>query len=111
FTPDLVDLLQIVGELDPVDDDPALLVFFQPVDTADHGGLSRPRRSANDDAFAAHDLQVDVAEHVEIAIPFVHGDDLDRDVRVRHAQFRAVDLDFLSGGNVLGSHFHPRYRL
>mgnify|MGYP001795498971 CR=1 FL=1 len=33
---DLVDLLHIVGQFDPVDDDLALLMLLQPVDAADH---------------------------------------------------------------------------
>ncbi len=37
FAPHLIDLLEVVGELDAVNDDPSLLVFFQPVDAADHG--------------------------------------------------------------------------
>ena len=39
----LVDLLQVVGELDAVDDDLALLVLLQPVDAADHRRLARAR--------------------------------------------------------------------
>ena len=49
----LVDLLEIVGELDAVDDDPALLVLLQPVDAADHRRLAGARRPADDDALAA----------------------------------------------------------
>jgi hypothetical protein len=56
----LVDALKIVGKFRAVDDDPALLVLFQPVDAADHRG------------------QVDVAQHVEFTVPLVHVDHLDR---------------------------------
>jgi hypothetical protein len=72
FAADLVDLLQIVGQFDAVDDDLALLVLFQPVDAADHRRLAGTGRPADDDALAAHDLEVDVAQHVEIAVPLVH---------------------------------------
>jgi hypothetical protein len=91
----LVDLLQIVGQLDAVDDDLALLVFFQPVDAADHGRLARTGRPGNDDALAAHHLEVDVAQHVEIAIPLVHV----RRARWRHRyptpSFSTVGAGFL----------------
>ncbi len=40
FAADLVDLLEVIGELDAVDDDLALLVLFQTVDAADHRGLA-----------------------------------------------------------------------
>ena len=77
---DLVDLLEVVGELDAVDDDAALLVLLQAVDAADHGRFAGAGRPADDDALAARDAQVDVAQHVEFAVPLVHADDLDRDV-------------------------------
>ena len=89
----LVDLLQIVGELDAVDDDLALLVLFQAVDAADHGRLAGARRAGNDDALAAHDAQVDVAQHVEIAVPFVHSDDIDGDFGGGHFHARAVRVE------------------
>ncbi len=38
----------------------ALLVALQPVDAADHGGLARAGRAADDDALAAHHLEIDV---------------------------------------------------
>ena len=52
FAPDLVDLLQVVGEFDAVDDDLALLMLLEPVDAADQRRLARSRRPANDDALA-----------------------------------------------------------
>ena len=76
---DLVDLLEVVGELDAVDDDAALLVLLQPVDAADHRRLAGSGRAADHDALAAHDAQIDVAQHVELAVPFVHADEIDGD--------------------------------
>src|SRR6185437_5345052 len=75
----LVDLLQVVGDLDAVDNDAAALVLLQPVDAADHRRFARAGRSADDDALAAHDAQVDVAQDVEGAEPFVQLDDVDGD--------------------------------
>jgi hypothetical protein len=46
FAADLVDLLQVVGQFDAVDDDLALLVLFQPVDAADQRRLARAGRPA-----------------------------------------------------------------
>src|SRR3546814_4763014 len=64
--------------LDVIDEDLALLVFLQPVDAADHGRLAGARRPADDDALAAVDGQVDVLQDMELAVPLVHADDLDR---------------------------------
>ena len=80
FAAHFVDLLQVIGQLDVVDDDLALLVFFQTVDAADHGRLARPRRAGHNDALAAHDLQIDVAQNVELPVPLVHVGDFDGDI-------------------------------
>ena len=74
FAAHLVDLLEVVGQLDAVDDDAALLVLLQPVDAADHGRLAGAGRPADHDALAARDAQIDVAQHVEVAVPLVHAD-------------------------------------
>jgi hypothetical protein len=50
---DLVDALEVVGQLDAVDDDLALLVLLEPVDAADQRRLARARRPADHDALAA----------------------------------------------------------
>src|SRR5690606_26629286 len=70
--PNGLDVLQVVGQLGAIDDDVALLVLFQPVDAADHGRLARARRPAHHDALAGRHVQVDIAQHVELAIPLVH---------------------------------------
>jgi hypothetical protein len=74
---DVVDLLEVVGELGAVDDDAPLLVLLEPVDAADHGRLAGAGRPADDDALAAADVQVDVAQDVELAVPLVHAEHLD----------------------------------
>jgi hypothetical protein len=104
LAPHLVDLLEIVGEFLAVDDDLALLVLLQPVDAADHGRLARPRRAADDDALAAHHLEVDVLQHVELAVPFVHADDLDGDIGVGHLHLVGVDLDLFGTDSVFDGH-------
>ena len=76
---DRVNRFDVVGQLNAVNDQPALLVLFQPVDAADQRGLARAGRAADDDAFALGDVQVNVPQHMEIvAVPlvdFVEGDD------------------------------------
>src|SRR5690606_22196704 len=71
------------GQLDPVDDDAALLMRLQPVDGADEGRLARSRGPADHDALAALDGEVDVAERVVVAEPFVDPAHLDGDVAHR----------------------------
>ncbi len=77
------DLLGIVGQLDAVDDDAAALPILQPVDTAQQRRFSAAGRAADDDALAARHLQVDVAQRMEFAVPFVQRDDFDRHIRLR----------------------------
>src|SRR5262249_31011990 len=57
-----------------------LLMLLQPVDAADHGRFARAGRAADDDALAPLDREIDVAQHVELAVPLVHPGNLDGDV-------------------------------
>ena len=90
FLAHLVDLLEIVGELDAVDDDLALLVLLERIDAADHRRFARARRPGDDDALALLHAQVDVLEHVEVGVPFVDADQVDRDF-VGDLQLAGVD--------------------
>src|SRR5450830_127347 len=72
FTTDRFDLLEVVGQFHAIDHDAALLVLFQTVEAADGGRLARTRRAAENDTFALLDVQVDVFQHVELAVPLVH---------------------------------------
>ena len=74
---DLVDLAQIIGQLHALHDDAPGLMLLQPVDAADQRRLARARGSADDDALALPHAQVDVAQHMELPIPFVDADHLD----------------------------------
>ena len=71
FAAHVVDVLEVVGERNAIDDDVALLMFLQPVDAADHGGFAGARRPADDDALALLHIEVDVAQHMELAVPLV----------------------------------------
>src|SRR5215208_5273246 len=80
FAPHLVDALQIVGQLDIIDDYAALLMLLKPIDAADQRGFAGPGGAANDDAFTLVNREIDVAQDVKVAIPFVQADDVDGDL-------------------------------
>src|SRR5690606_18345640 len=80
FAAHFVDALEIGRQLGAVDDDLAFLMLFEAIDAADQGGLARTGRTGNDDALAAHHPEVNVPQNVEIAVPFVHADDVDGDI-------------------------------
>ena len=75
---DFVDALEIVGQLDAVDDDrpcwcsSSRLMQRIMVDLPEPDGPQITIRSPR------VTLQIDVAQHVEVAEPFVHADDFDR---------------------------------
>src|SRR5262249_29622485 len=75
---DLIDLFQIRRQFHAINEDASRLMLFQTVDAADHGGLARSGWSTNDDALTAHDLQIDVAQDVKIAVPLVQIDEFNR---------------------------------
>ena len=54
---------------DALDDDPTFLELLQRVDAADQRRLCPNRRAADHDALALGDIEVDVAQHVKIAVP------------------------------------------
>ncbi len=84
----LVDCLDIIGQLGAIDDQMAILVFFEPVDATDQRRFSGAGRPADHDALTARNLQVDIAQHVEIvAIPLV--DFVENNDRFRHDVFRS----------------------
>ncbi|MCY1245391.1 hypothetical protein D9M72_585410 [compost metagenome] len=87
FAAHFVDLLEVVGQLDAVNDDLALLVLFEAIDAADHRRLAGARRAGNDDALAFHNLQVDVTKDVEVPVPLVHSSDFDCDIRCGNSHF------------------------
>ena len=70
-------LALVVRQLHAVDDDAALLVLLQVVDAADHGGLARSRRTANDNLLTLFDGKVDVVQHLHDAEPFVDAAEFD----------------------------------
>src|SRR5450631_756516 len=72
-----IDAPQIRTEFDAVDNDLAFLKFFQRVDTADQGRFARARRTADHDALAFADIEVDVPQHMKIAEPLVEAGNAD----------------------------------
>ena len=71
-------MTQIVGDFSTVNNDLTFLMLFKPVDASNERGLSRARRSAHNDTLALSDIQIDIAQHMELAVPLVdifHADD------------------------------------
>ena len=91
FAAHLVDALEIGRQFGAVHDDLPFLVFLQAVDAADQRGLARTRGAGDDDAFAPHDLEVDIPQDVKVAIPLVHAHDIDGHVGVGYFHMRGVD--------------------
>jgi hypothetical protein len=77
----LIDVAQARAQFDVVDDDAAFLELLERVDAADEGRLARAGGAADHDALALGDLEVDVAQHVELAVPLVEAGDGDDRVR------------------------------
>jgi hypothetical protein len=73
-----VDVAAVLGQLMAVDDDAAAIMLLEPVDAADHGRLAGSGGPADNDALAALDAQIDVAQHMKVAIPLVDADELNR---------------------------------
>jgi hypothetical protein len=90
--PDRVDRLHVVGELDAVDDQVPALVFLEAVDAADQGRLARARGAADHDALAARDVELDVAQHVELAVPLVDAVESDDRCFSRHGHCRRIPV-------------------
>src|SRR6202022_3659971 len=81
FAPDFIHPPQIRSELDAVDDDLAFLKFLKRVDAADQRRFARARGTADHDALAFADIEVDVAQHMKIAVPLVEAGNVDNRVR------------------------------
>src|SRR5690606_23161615 len=77
FTAHQLNVPDVVGELDAIDDYSSALMLLQAVYAADQGRLARAGRSADDDPLAAIDTEVDLLQHVKLPIPFMDADHLD----------------------------------
>src|ERR1700732_1476544 len=77
FAPYLVHPPQIRTQFDAVDDDLAFLKLLERVDAADQRRFARARGTADHDALAFSDIEVDVAQYVKIAVPLVEALDVD----------------------------------
>ena len=65
------DVANVIGELDAVDEDVSALVFLEPIDRPDERRLAGAGGTEDHDHFAALDGQVDAAQYMELAEPFV----------------------------------------
>jgi hypothetical protein len=83
FPADFFNILQITGQLDTIDDNLPFLMLFQTVDATNQGGFPGSGRTTNHDTFLSFDIQTDIFQDVELAIPFVHSNDLNDIIRYR----------------------------
>ncbi len=83
FATDGIDTFQIIRQLDAIDDDLALLMFFQTVDATDEGRFTGTGRSANHDLFSLLNAEIDTAQDMGFAEPFVETLDLDQSPGLR----------------------------
>jgi hypothetical protein len=83
FAADRLDLAEVAGKLDAVDEDLPLLMLFEPVDAADHRRLAGARGPAHHDLLAAPDGEVDILQHVKCAEPLVDMAQLDHRAAAR----------------------------
>src|SRR3954466_7370934 len=74
---DFVHPSQVRTQFDALDDDLAFLELLQRVDAADQRRLARARGATDHDALALGDVEVDVAQYVKMAVPFVERADAD----------------------------------
>src|SRR5206468_1180378 len=63
---DELDVLEVVAQFHIVDDDLALLMLLQAIDTANERRLSGPRRTTDHDTLAPVNREVDVFQNVEL---------------------------------------------
>jgi hypothetical protein len=82
LAPDLLDVPDVVGELDAVDDDAAAVVLLQAVDAADHGRLPGAGGPADDHDLLPVDGEVDPPERLEVAEPLRDALELDHALAV-----------------------------
>src|SRR3546814_19762615 len=55
-----------------IDENMAALVLLQAIDATNQGGFARTRGPANHNTLALRDSQIDIAQHMKLALPFVH---------------------------------------
>lgn len=93
-----VDLAHVIGQLHVIHHNLALLMLFQPVDTADEGGFSRARRAADHDTLTLLHGQVEIFQNMKVAVPFMHAFDTNNvDFRLTLAFGNALAFRCLGG--------------
>src|SRR5690554_3834251 len=75
--PDLLDAFDVLRQRHTTHHYLALLMLFEVIDAANQCRLTRARRAADNDSLALLHLQVDIAQHMKVAIPFVDTAHLD----------------------------------
>ncbi len=72
FLPDDIYILSTCRQIVAVYNDAAFLNGLQLIDTTDEGRLPRARRTANNNAFTASDIQINISESMISAVPLVY---------------------------------------
>ena len=72
FPPNRINVADIIGQLDTINNDFALLMLLQPVDATDEGGFSRAGWPTDDNSLALINGQVEIFENMEVPVPLVH---------------------------------------
>ena len=67
LTTDLLNVLYVVGQLNPVNDDGPAVVLLETIDAADEGRLAGPRRTDDDNHLLQTDIHVDIGQGLEVA--------------------------------------------
>jgi hypothetical protein len=77
FGPYFFDIFEVIGQLNPIHNNLAALVFFQSVNTANQRRFPGSGRSADDDPLFFMHGQIDAPEHMEFTKPLVQIYDFD----------------------------------
>ena len=69
---DRLNIANITGQRDAINNNFAALVFFQAVDRADKGGFARPGWANDHHHFFGLDRQIKIAQSMKLAIPLIY---------------------------------------
>lgn len=72
FPPNRINMADIIGQLDTINNDFALLMLLQPIDATDEGGFSRAGWPTDDNSLALINGQIEILENMEVPVPLVH---------------------------------------
>ena len=71
FPTDALNIFKVIGQFNPVNNNVALLMGLQAVDTTNDGRFPGPGGATNNQFFATLDRHIDAFQHMELPIPFI----------------------------------------